>query len=57
MGRQEAMLKLEPEDLPALITQTLREIEEVYFCGLFLQPHCLFGDSGGFFVEKQSENM
>ncbi len=31
MGRQEVMLTLEPEDLPALITQSLRVIEEVFF--------------------------
>ena|GEM_PF-99437 len=48
-------MTLEPEDLPALITQTLREIEEVYFCGLFLQAFCnstVFFEIVVFFIEK-----
>ncbi len=48
MGRQEVTLTLEPEDLPALITQTLRAIEEVFF----LQDFCdltIFLEMVGFF--------
>jgi hypothetical protein len=52
-GRQEVMLTLEPEDLPALITQTLRAIEEVFFFAGFLRPHYLFGD-GEVFLSKKS---
>ncbi|KAF5047789.1 hypothetical protein DSECCO2_456880 [anaerobic digester metagenome] len=54
MGRQEVMLTLEPEDLPALITQTLRAIEEVFF----LQAFCdltIFLEMVRFFYGKKHQ--
>jgi len=45
LGRQEVTLTLEPEDLPVCISQTLREIEEVYFCTHFCDLIILFGDN------------
>jgi hypothetical protein len=52
LGRQEATLTLEPEDLPALVTQTLREMEEVYYGMHFLRPHFLVRENGVFYFEN-----
>ncbi len=34
-------MTLEPEDLPVLTANTLREMEEVFLTMHFLRPHCL----------------
>jgi len=56
MGRQEAMLTLEPEDLPALMTQTLRAIEEVFFFAGFFATSLSYWRWWGFFMEKFIKN-
>ena len=56
MGRQEVMLTLKPEDLPVCVSQTLREMEEVYFCAHFCDLIVLFRDDEVFLCKNINES-